>query len=70
MKKLSATSIAFFDYINGLRRYFGNKVLTTMALFTLYLNYDTENNIIRKAIISMIPNVTDEQTKKEINERL
>lgn len=69
MKRLSSTSSAFFNYINGLRKYFGSEVLSSIAFFVLYLNYDTYNNSIRNAIISMIPDVNEVSTRRRVNER-
>lgn len=61
---LSTNVSSFFKYLQSLKLFFGSKVLTTTAFITLYLNYDTSNNVMREVLKEMLK----ERSKKELIE--
>ena len=42
---------AFFEYLKSFGRYFGKDELTFFGFISIYLNYDTDRNPLRKAIL-------------------
>lgn len=52
----------FFNYLKSFGRYFGNDCLTLFGFITIYLNYDTDRNLIRQAILKF-----SKKSREQIN---
>lgn len=59
---LMPTVKTFFDYIKSFGRYFGEDELTLFGFISIYLNYDTDRNPLRKAILDC-----SEKSKEKMN---
>ena len=52
MSKIQQSVIKFFNYLKTFEQFYGNECITLPAFLTLYLDYDTDYNPLRNAILS------------------